>query len=294
VRRVAHKITDTEEKLILSTVNSAEFVDKSPRQIIPLLADRCIYLASEATVYRILGKHGLLAHRRSSKAPVPRKKPGAVVSNAPNQLWSWDITYLKGPRPGSYFYLYLVMDVFSRKIVGAKVHHQESSLLASGFIQEAVLANGVAPGALILHSDNGGPMKGSSMLATLQWLGVTPSFSRPRTSDDNPYSESLFKTLKYSLNYPKDGFESIEDAFQFADSFVKWYNTQHLHSRINWVTPEDRHNGFDIALLKARQQIYEAAKQHHPKRWSGTTRNWSRIDTVTLNPLKAPKIQSVA
>jgi transposase InsO family protein len=216
--------------------------------------------------------------------PRKNKKPEPFVAHGPNQLWSWDITYLKSPVKGLYYYLYLVMDIFSRMIVGWEVHECESAELSAPLIARAVIAHGVSRDQLTLHSDNGGPMKGATMLATLQRLGVVPSFSRPSVSDDNPYSESLFKTLKYRPSYPDGVFGSLVEAHRWVARFVRWYNTEHRHSEIRYVTPESRHQGRDYEILSQRTALYEAARQKNPLRWAGKIRKWSPIKEVQLNP----------
>ncbi len=180
----ANKLTDAERREVLEVVNSPEYRDRSPKQIVPSLADQGEYLASESTMYRILREEEQLTHRASSRAPT-RHRPRELVATDPNQVWSWDITYLKSPILGVFFYLYLVVDIFSRKIVGAEVHAVEDSEHAAELIAQACAVEGIDPDQLALHSDNGSPMKGATLLATLQQLGVVPSFSRPRVSDDN-------------------------------------------------------------------------------------------------------------
>jgi putative transposase len=180
-----------------------------------------------------------------------------MIAHAPNQVWSWDITYLRSRIMGMFFYLYLVIDIFSRKIVGWEVSDHESSELAADMIGQACRAEGVQENQLFIHSDNGGPMKGATMLATLRRLGVLPSFSRPSVSDDNAYSEALFRTLKYRPWYPNKPFSSIEEAEAWVTEFVRWYNTEHLHSGICFVTPECRHQGHDILVLEKRKRVYE-------------------------------------
>jgi transposase InsO family protein len=178
----------------------------------------------------------------------------------------------------------MVEDVFSRKIVGWAVHETECNEHAARLLEESCAREGIARDRLVLHSDNGSPMKGATILATLQRLGVVTSFSRPRVSDDNPYSESLFRTLKYRPEYPGRGFASLDDARAWVCAFVRWYNTEHRHSAIRFVTPEQRHSGQDKDLLSERHQVYEAARRRHPDRWSRATRNWSPIEQVVLNP----------
>ena len=192
----ANKLSVEERQEILETVNSAEWRDLSPNQIVPRLADQEIYLASESTMYRLLREHKQLVHRERSR-PAKSRRPNEQEATGPHQLWSWDITYLRGPVRGSFYYLYMIEDVWSRKIVGWQIHEKESPELAASLFKETCAYLKLDPDGLVLHSDNGGPMKGSTMLATLQKLGVVASFSRPHVSDDNPYSEALFRTLKY-------------------------------------------------------------------------------------------------
>ena len=207
------------------------------------------------------------------------------MASAANQIWSWDITYLLTSVRGQYYYLYLIMDLWSRKIVGWTVEEEENGAHASELVRIAALREGIRPGDLILHSDNGGPMKGATMLATLQWLGIVPSFSRPRVSDDNPYSESLFRTMKYRPTYPDKPFADLESARNWVTDFVQWYNHEHRHSAIRFVTPEQRHTGSEVKVLAQREEVYQKAKARHPNRWSsGATRNWEPILNVVLNP----------
>lgn len=281
----ANKLTDGERQRILDIVNSPEFRDKSPAQIVPLLADKRDYVASESSFYRVLKAAGLSAHRGRSKPPT-RKKPKELVATGPNQVYSWDITYLKSAVAGMFFYLYFFMDVYSRKIVGYAVHDEQSSEFASDLINDICATERINRDQLSLHSDNGSPMKGATMLATLQRLGVMPSFSRPSVSNDNPYSEALFKTAKYCPQYPTKPFESKQEALAWVSDFVQWYNEEHLHSGIRFVTPASRHRGEDVEILANRHRVYEDAKRRRPERWSGSTRNWNHIGEVLLNCLK--------
>lgn len=281
-----HKLTPIERAEVLAVANSDEFGHLPPSQIVPRLADQGCYLASESTFYRILKAESLNAHRRSERPTQTRTKPRAASATAPNQLYSWDITYLPADIRGQYFYLYLFMDIFSRKIVAWQVYEEESSALAGDVLHDLCRREGIRPGQLILHSDNGSPMKGSTMLSTLQQLGVMPSFSRPSVSNDNPYSESLFKTLKYRPEYPLKPFVDVTEARQWVFGLVEWYNHEHRHSAIRFVTPAQRHEGLDETLLGNRKALYEAARTKHPQRWSGDTRNWQKVQEVNLNPDK--------
>ena len=206
--------------------------------------------------------------------------------------WSTHLTYLATTVQGRFFYLYLIVDLYSRKIVGWEVYENESSEYAAVVFRKAYLREGVAGDELVLHSDNGSPMKGATMLATLQRLGVMPSFSRPSVSNDNPYSEALFKTLKYHPVYPSRPFETLDQARDWVLSFAQWYNEEHRHSALQFVTPGQRHRGEAEAIITQRQAVYEAAKQRHPERWSGGTRDWSLPPLVWLNPAKAKPCQA--
>ena len=285
-REPANKLSQEEYNRVLSTCNSEPYRSLPPSQIVPMLADKGVYIASESTFYRILRKENQLHRRGKVSEPKVVAKPKSFKATAANQVWSWDITYLASSIRGQFYRLYLIMDIFSRKIVGWEVHENETAAHASTLIQKACLAEQTIEKNLVLHSDNGSPMKGATMLATLQRLGVVPSFSRPSVSDDNPYSESLFKTLKYTPAYPPKPFESLEAARLWVQAFVCWYNTEHRHSALRFVTPEQRHTGADKELLQKRNKVYELAKKQNPKRWSGNTRNWQRESTVWLNPEK--------
>ena len=279
----ANKLSDAEREKLLAVATSPEFRDHSPSQIVPRLADRGVYLGSESTLYRLLRELDMQHHRGRSRPPVSR--PREHVADGPWQLASWDITYLRSLVRGQFFYLYLVEDVWSRMVIGWEVHDVECNELAAALVERIRRENpGVDLRGWVLHSDNGGPMKGATMLATLQRLGVVPSFSRPSVSDDNPYVESLFRTLKYCSEYPSAGFESVERARQWVARFVGWYNDSHQHSGIGFVTPAARHAGDDVAILAARRETYARARARHPERWAHNTREWKRPATVILNP----------
>lgn len=284
----ANKLSELEKEEIVRVSTTHEFMDIPPCQIVPTLADRGRYLASESSFYRVLKERKLLEHRGKSKK-AQTNRPAPLVATGPNQIYSWDITYLKSSVKGEFYYLYMFMDIFSRKIVGYEVHENECMIKSSDLIENICMAEGVRKNELTLHSDNGSTMKGATMLATLQKLGIVPSFSRPRVSDDNPYSESLFKTVKYCPQYPNRPFSTIDEARCWVDTFVDWYNNTHLHSGIKFVTPADRHKGKDIEILKRREIVYQTAKLKNPNRWSTTTRNWERIEEVNLNHLQKEK-----
>jgi len=281
-----NKITEEERQKVISLCNSSEFCEMTPNQIVPILAERNIYIVSERTMYRILSEEKQLAHRQKSRPKTERNKPRELCASGPGQVLTWDITYLKTTVLGVFFYLYLFVDIFSRKIVGWQIHHRECSQLAADIVMDIAKVEGYVDGQVDVHSDNGSPMKGAAIHATFHYLGITPSYSRPSVSNDNPYSESLFKTLKYCPYYPDQPFDDICEARQWMVKFADWYNNQHRHSGIKYVTPSQRHEGLDIGILAVRRQTYEQAKEHNPARWSGQVRNWERETEVLLNPAK--------
>jgi putative transposase len=283
----SNKLTIEERVQVVEIATSAEYRDVSPAKIVPMLADKSEYVASESTFYRILQAENLAAHRSNSR-PRSHHKPEAFEAMAPNEVWTWDITYLRSLVRGMFFYLYLVVDIYSRKIVGWEVHDRECAELSKELMKAAFLSEGITGEGLVIHSDNGRPMKGATLLAMLQWLGVVTSFSRPHVSDDNPYSEALFNTLKNCPAFPTKPFTSIEEARIWVKEFVRWYNYVHLHSGIKFVTPASRHDGKDREILAKRSLVYQNAKTLNPSRWSGQTRNWNPVEKVELNPMRAP------
>jgi len=281
--RAANAFTPAERAKVLEVVNSPEYRDLPPKQVVPRLADEGRYIGSESTIYRILRAEGQDAHRGRAK-PRTVRTVDAHVATAANQVWSWDITYLLSAVRGRFFYLYMVEDVWSRRIVGFEVHEEESMEASAALVRSTCTAEDVDPSGLVLHSDNGGPMKGSTMLATLKHLGIVPSFSRPSVSDDNPFIESLFRTLKYRPEYPHKPFDTIDAARVWVTTFVAWYNAEHRHSGIRFVTPDQRHDGRENDVLANRVRVYEGARRRHPNRWSRGTRNWTPAPAVFLNP----------
>jgi len=284
----ANKLKEKERLKILETCNMPVYQSLPPSQIVPTLADQGIYIASESTFYRVLKKNGQLKHRGKAK-PRTVKKPEPYVATGANQVWTWDITYLPTSVTGIFFYLYMIMDIYSRRIVGWEVYEKQSDELASIVAKKACLSEGIYGKGLVLHSDNGSPMKGASMLATLQKLGVVASFSRPSVSNDNPYSEALFRTLKYKPGYPVKPFPSIDESRNWVLLFAKWYNEEHKHSNLKFVSPDQRHRGEDKEILARRENVYEEARRNSPLRWSGETRNWEPEKEVYLNPGKGEK-----
>ena len=286
-----NKLSKAERQAALEVVNSDEFKNLPPSQIVPRLADQGLYVASESTLYRLLREAGQLRHRRLERVAQKRSRPRALVATGPDQIYCWDISYLPTEVRGIYFYLYLFVDLFSRQIVGWQVYDCESAELASGLLQAICEQRGIAPHQLTVHSDNGSPMKGETMLATMQRLGVAASRSRPAVSNDNPYSEALFRTLKYRPELPVKPFNGLLQARRWVTEMVHWYNHEHRHSAIRFVTPAQRHLKLDQAILAERAKVYSAARNANPNRWSGGTRNWSPITEVHLNP-QTPRDQN--
>lgn len=280
----SNKLSQKERSNILQVCNSKEYSNLPPSQIVPILADKGIYIASESTFYRVLKTAHQLKHRLSSKPPTNRYKPKECIATGPNQVYTWDITYLHSNIKGRFFYLYMMIDIYSRKIVGFQVHDRESSYYASELLTHVCNQEKIQPNKAILHSDNGSPMKGATMQYTMQQLGIIPSYSRPSVSNDNPYSESLFRTIKHCPQY-SGNFATLNYARKWSAKFVQWYNYKHKHSGISFVSPDERHRGLDKQLLAQRRSVYEKSKAANPKRWiKGITRSWCYFKKVSLNP----------
>lgn len=280
-RTVARRLSDDEREEIVRTCCSPEYQDASPRAIYADLLDKGIYLASASTMYRILRERDLLHHRRESRPGTRHAKPAELKATGPNQVWSWDITFLPTFVNGIYLYGYVLMDVWSRKIVGWEVHTEESVAHARDFFRRVAASQNVR--GVHLHSDNGSPMKGTTILVLFFTLGILPSYSRPRVSNDNPFSESLFKTLKYRPGYPKR-FRDTEHARNWFADFVHWYNTEHRHSGIGYITPENRHRGKAPQIMAQRNEVLTAARAKHPERWPNGQMHWNKYPVVYLNP----------
>ena len=283
-RNVAHRFSAEERQLVLSTVNDPRFADLTPGQIVAILAEEGKYVGSESTMYRIMRQEGLLNHRGRSRPPREPRDPPVLAATGIHQVLAWDITLLSGPVQGQFYYLYMVLDVWSRRILGVEVHERESGELAKHFFDRVCRDEGISPGsATILHSDNGAPMRSSTLAAKLVELGIERSFSRPRVSNDNAYAESLFRTMKYHHSYPLRRFRDLLSVRAWADGFVHWYNTEHRHSGIQHVMPDQRHYGEAEASCRTRQETYEEAREQHPLRWSRRPRDWSQPRVVQIN-----------
>jgi putative transposase len=274
------KTKPEETQALLDTAYSQEFRDKTPGQIVATLLERGIYHGSESSLYRILRKHKALGHRRSSRAPVRSKKPQELVADAPNQVWTWDITWLPTAIKGIFLFAYVIIDIFSRKIVGWSVEAEESPELAKNLFRRTIQGHRAKP--MFVHADIGGPMKGLSLVAFLTALQVNMSFNRPRVSNDNPFIESFFGSMKGHVKYPKC-FDDLDYARGWFADFIHWYNNHHQHSGIGYVTPEQRHNGQDLDIIGARQLALDAAAKKNPERFVKGPRNLLVNRQVTLN-----------
>lgn len=282
-RLPSHALSECEKKEVLAVCHTPEYSALSPAQIVPTLADTGLYLASESTFYRVLHNADEQHYRGRIAAPRNVVPPRMHTATGPNQVWSWDVTYLKGPVRGLFFFLYMIVDIFSRKIVGWEVWEEETGVHAVTLVERAVLAENCIGQLKVLHADNGAIQKASTLQVKLVELGVDASFNRPRVSNDNAYSESLFRTCKYRPDFPEKGFADLAGARRWVLEFVEWYNHVHKHSGIKFVTPAERHAGQDVLILAKRKQVYETAYAANPQRWSGKTRNWDPITVVHLN-----------
>lgn len=284
----SHALTPQERQRLLQLANEPRFADMPPARIVPMLADEGVYLASESSFHRVMRAAGQTRHRGRAQAARKARPPTSHEATAPGQLWSWDMTYLPLQVAGCWFYLYVILDVFSRMIVGFSVHAKDSSEHAAQLVKKTALSEGIhlKQAKPVLHGDNGATVKSTTVVAMLHWLGIEPSYSRPRVSDDNAYAEAFFRTAKYRPEFPAHGFADLQQARQWAQDFVHWYNHEHRHSGIRYVTPAQRHSGADRQILAARQEVYERARQANPQRWPGKTRDWSFIEVVKLNPDK--------
>jgi len=272
--------TPVEHAAIAAVLADPLYASMPCEQIVACLADAQGYVASARSFYRAKARQ--TPQRRA-------RRPRQSVNNShkatgPNQVWCWDISYLPSPTRGVYFFLYLLIDIWSRRIVAAAVHDEELGAHAAALMRATCEAEGITRDTLTLHSDNGSPMRSATLLETLRLMGIAQSLSRPRVSDDNAYIEALFKTLKYCPAYPKSGqFASREEAAAWVTYFVAWYNESHLHSAIGYVTPAQRHRGEDVAILAQRAQVFVAARNASPSRWTAPPKSWRHTQHVWLN-----------
>ncbi len=282
----SHALSEAERARIIAVANEPRFAETPPARIVPALADEGIYIASESSFHRVLRAHGQMNRRGRAQPPRTSRPPTTHIATRPGDVWCWDVTFLPAQIQGCWFYFYLILDLYSRKIVGFEVHDTDSAEHAAHLARRTALAEGVhaMPARPVPHGDNGATLKATTVLAMLHWLGIKPSYSRPRVSDDNAFAEALFRTAKYRPEFPLKGFADLDSARLWAMRFVRWYNHEHRHSGIRYVTPAQRHVGQDRRLLTARHALYQDARDRNPRRWSGPTRNWTPVGVVTLNP----------
>ncbi len=282
----SHALSEAERARIVAVANEPRFADVPPSRIVPALADEGTYIASESSFHRVLRAHGQMNRRGRARSPRPLRPPTTHVARQPGEVWCWDVTFLPTQVQGQWFYLYLILDLFSRKVVGWEVHDTDAAEHAAHLARRTALAENVhaRPIRPVLHGDNGATVKATTVLAMLHWLGIQPSHSRPRVSDDNAFAEALFRTAKYRPDFPARGFADLQDAREWAVRFTHWYNHEHRHSGIRYVTPAQRHAGQDRPMLAERHALYQTARDSNPRRWSGHTRDWTPVGAVTLNP----------
>jgi putative transposase len=260
-------LSPQERQAVLSVLHDQRFMDKAPRELYAGLLDQGTYLCSIRTMYRILQSHGEIRERRNQLSHPPYQRP-ELLATAPNQVWSWDITKLRGPVKWTYYYLYVILDIFSRYVVGWMVAERELASLATKLIAETCKKQQIEPGQLLIHADRGTSMRSKPVALLLADLGVTKSHSRPSVSNDNPYSESQFKTMKYRPEFP-DRFGCIQDSRSFCQKFFPWYNNEHYHSALGLLTPHDVHYGKAQLITQARTKVLHAAYEKHPERFKG-------------------------
>jgi putative transposase len=276
-------LSERERHTVLSVLHSEEFVDQAPAAVWATLLEQGRYLCAERTMYRVLASAHEVRERRNQLRHPIYKKP-ELLAQAPNQIWSWDITKLLGPAKWTYFYLYVILDIFSRYVVGWMVAHRESSALAKKLIEESCEKQAITPGTLTVHADRGTSMKSKPVALLLSDLGVTKTHSRPHVSNDNPFSEAQFKTLKYRPGFP-DRFGCIEHARSFCVPFFDWYNNDHHHSGLALLTPATVHYGKTAAVIEQRRQVLASAYALHPERFvRGAPRPGNPPSAVWINP----------
>jgi putative transposase len=264
-RPPARKLPAEERKAVLDVLHEPRFVDRAPGEVLATLLDEGKYLCSERTMYRILDENHEVRERRDQLRH-PKYAAPELLATGPNELWSWDITKLLGPAKWTYFYLYVVLDVFSRYVVGWMVAPKESAALAEKLIRETCMRQGILPGQLTVHADRGSSMRSKTVAMMMADMGITKTHSRPHVSNDNPFSESQFKTLKYMPAFPAR-FGCIQDSRSFCGTFFPWYNNDHRHSGLGMLTPADVHFGRAAQRIADRAQVLAAAHQAHPERF---------------------------
>lgn len=287
----SNSYSEAERAHILETCNSKEYESLPPSQIVPQLADEGLYIGSESTFYRVLKAADQQHTRGRAKSRQKSRAPTTHTADGPNQVWMMDVTWLPSRVRGQFFYLYMVEDLYSRFGVHWEVFSEENSEHTCRVIEQSMWREKCLLKPPVLHRDNGSVLKSQTVNAKIQMLGLTSSHSRPRVSNDNAYIESMFRTLKYCPRWPSEGFESLEEAQVWTGEFMQWYNHEHRHSGIKFVTPSQRHTGEDEGILIKRDGVYQAAKANRPDRWARNTRNWGHEKAVALNPEK--KVEAV-
>lgn len=283
-KRIVRVLSSEKRKKVIEVCNSDRYRDCTPHEIVPMLLDEGLYIASVRTMYRILKEEKLLHLRNGSKARRKRSKPPERRATGPNKVWCWDITWLPSLVKGMFFYAYIIIDIFDRFIVGWAVHEEESEEHSLDLFRTISRGRNILFESL--HADNGHPMRGTTLVSFLKSMNVKVSFSRPRTSDDNPFIESFFRTLKYNPGYPLR-FRDISHAREWMAHFINWYNTEHLHSSLGFVTPQQMRKGKTSEIFTKRNEIMMQAKMENPERWgSRKTIQWIPVKEVLLNPEK--------
>ncbi len=279
-------LTTEQRQQVLTVFNSERFIDFAPGEIYSILLGDGTYLRSERTMYRILEQEKQLTERRRQRRDRNQYEKPELLATDPNMVWSWDITKLKGPKKWNYFHLYVILDIYSRYVVGWMIADRESASLAERLIAETCRKENIQPAQLTLHADRGASMKSKMVAHLLADLGVTKTHSRPYTSDDNPFSEAQFKTLKYCPEFP-ERFGCIEDAKAFCRAFLKWYNNEHRHSGLNRLTPRMVHCGTAKKVLEQRNRVLGEAFERHPNRFKHRLPNAGELhEAVWINPPK--------
>jgi putative transposase len=283
-KRVVRKLSPERRAEVLSVCNSEKYRDSTPHEIVPMLLDEGRYVASVRTMYRVLKEEKMLHLRNGSKRRKKRSKPPERRASQPNTVWCWDITWMPSHVKGIFYYAYVIIDIFDRFIVGWTVHEEESEEHSKDLFENLSRGRNIA--FEYLHADNGSPMRGTTLVTFLKSIEVQASFNRPRTSNDNPFIESFFKTMKYTPGYPLK-FRDMSHAREWMADFVNWYNTQHLHSSIGFVTPSQMRNGEAQEIFRKRNEVIKQAKKENPECWgSRETIQWKPVDEVVLNPEK--------
>lgn len=290
IKKVPRKLSPDEYQQIIDIANNDEFKDSTPYEIYHCLLERSAYIGSISTIYRVLREVEMINHRSNCKNPMNRSKPKEQIATESNQVWTWDITYLPMTIRGLFYYAYVVIDIWDKSIVGWSIQDRESEIHSRDLF-ESVFTKEHFPNVHI-HSDNGHPMKGTSLMALFHKLDIVNSYSRPRVSNDNPFSESFFKTLKYSPKYPAK-FNSIKEARIWMANFVDNYNNNHRHSGINYFTPNQMKNGEYKKLVSIRNKTIKEARANNPQRWSKAVKQWSLNHKVILNPKKKEVVKYI-